>query len=94
LKSGDGSKPEPISVSPTRARKNADLPPRVLAVGPNANAGSDGSPVRALARAGDQAGNEVQVVDATIAQPIEAQVVGVDKMIYMKSDSSAACDRP
>src|SRR6201990_3426475 len=25
------------------------------------------------------------VVDATIAQPIEAQVVGVDKMIYMKS---------
>src|SRR6201985_87567 len=27
------------------------------------------------------------VVDATIAQPIEAQVVGVDKMIYMKSGS-------
>ncbi len=27
------------------------------------------------------------VVDATIAQPIEAQVVGVDKMIYMKSTS-------
>jgi hydrophobe/amphiphile efflux-1 (HAE1) family protein len=27
------------------------------------------------------------VVDATIAQPIEAQVVGVDKMIYMKSVS-------
>src|SRR6201985_1229577 len=25
------------------------------------------------------------VVDATVAQPIEAQVVGVDKMIYMKS---------
>jgi hydrophobe/amphiphile efflux-1 (HAE1) family protein len=27
------------------------------------------------------------VVDATIAQPVEAQVVGVDKMIYMKSVS-------
>jgi len=28
-----------------------------------------------------------QVVDATVAQPLEAQVVGVDKMIYMKSVS-------
>jgi hydrophobe/amphiphile efflux-1 (HAE1) family protein len=27
------------------------------------------------------------IVDATVAQPIEAQVVGVDKMIYMKSVS-------
>jgi len=27
------------------------------------------------------------VVDATVAQPIEAQVVGVDKLIYMKSTS-------
>ena len=27
------------------------------------------------------------VVDSTVAQPIEAQVVGVDKMIYMKSVS-------
>src|SRR5262249_10873157 len=27
------------------------------------------------------------VVDQTVAQPIEAQVVGVDKMIYMKSVS-------
>jgi hydrophobe/amphiphile efflux-1 (HAE1) family protein len=27
------------------------------------------------------------IVDATIAQPIEAQVIGVDKMIYMKSVS-------
>src|SRR3954447_26393982 len=27
------------------------------------------------------------VVDATVAQPIEAQVIGVDKMIYMKSTS-------
>lgn len=27
------------------------------------------------------------VVDATVAQPIEAQVVGVDKMMYMKSTS-------
>lgn len=29
------------------------------------------------------------VVDATIAQPIEAQIVGVDKAIYMKSASGA-----
>jgi hydrophobe/amphiphile efflux-1 (HAE1) family protein len=28
-----------------------------------------------------------EVVDATVAQPLEAQVVGVDKMIYMKSVS-------
>ena len=27
------------------------------------------------------------VIDATVAQPIEAQVVGVDKMIYMSSTS-------
>jgi multidrug efflux pump subunit AcrB len=27
------------------------------------------------------------VVDQTVAQPIEAQVIGVDKMIYMKSVS-------
>ena len=27
------------------------------------------------------------IVDATVAQPIEAQVVGVDKVIYMKSIS-------
>src|SRR6185312_9782157 len=32
-------------------------------------------------------GANSSVVDATIAQPIEAQVVGVDKMIYMKSVS-------
>ncbi len=32
-------------------------------------------------------GANASVVDATIAQPIEAQVVGVDKMIYMKSVS-------
>jgi multidrug efflux pump subunit AcrB len=30
------------------------------------------------------------VVDQTVAQPIEAQVVGVDKMIYMKSVSGDA----
>src|ERR1700752_3985503 len=30
------------------------------------------------------------IVDATVAQPIEAQVVGVDKMIYMKSVSGSA----
>src|SRR5579864_8493907 len=32
-------------------------------------------------------GANASVVDATVAQPIEAQVVGVDKMIYMKSTS-------
>src|ERR1700738_573588 len=32
-------------------------------------------------------GANYAVVDATVAQPIEAQVVGVDKMIYMKSVS-------
>ena len=32
-------------------------------------------------------GASASVVDTTIAQPIEAQVVGVDKMIYMKSVS-------
>lgn len=33
-------------------------------------------------------GANAGVVEATVAQPIEAQVVGVDKMIYMKSVSS------
>ncbi|RXF75172.1 efflux RND transporter permease subunit [Hansschlegelia zhihuaiae] len=32
-------------------------------------------------------GASASVVDATVAQPIEAQIVGVDKMIYMKSVS-------
>src|ERR1700719_4206491 len=32
-------------------------------------------------------GASAAVVEATVAQPIEAQVVGVDKMIYMKSTS-------
>ncbi len=32
-------------------------------------------------------GASAAIVDATIAQPIEAQVVGVDKMMYMKSVS-------
>jgi multidrug efflux pump subunit AcrB len=32
-------------------------------------------------------GANSSVVDATVAQPIEAQVIGVDKMIYMKSVS-------
>jgi len=32
-------------------------------------------------------GASADVVDATIAQPIEAQVIGVDKMMYMKSVS-------
>lgn len=30
-------------------------------------------------------GASAEVVDATVAQPVESQVVGVDKMIYMKS---------
>ncbi len=33
-------------------------------------------------------GASAAVVEATVAQPIEAQVVGVDKMIYMKSNSA------
>ncbi len=32
-------------------------------------------------------GASAAIVDATVAQPIEAQVVGVDKMLYMKSVS-------
>src|SRR4051794_8307100 len=32
-------------------------------------------------------GASAEVVDATVAQPIESQVVGVDKLIYMKSVS-------
>jgi multidrug efflux pump subunit AcrB len=32
-------------------------------------------------------GANARVVDATVAQPLEAQVVGVDKLIYMKSVS-------
>ena len=32
-------------------------------------------------------GASAQVVESAIAQPLEAQVVGVDKMIYMKSNS-------
>ncbi len=32
-------------------------------------------------------GASAAVVEATVAQPIEAQVIGVDKMIYMKSNS-------
>ena len=32
-------------------------------------------------------GASAAVVEATVAQPLEAQIVGVDKMIYMKSSS-------
>ena len=32
-------------------------------------------------------GASAAVVEATVAQPIESQIVGVDKMIYMKSVS-------
>ena len=32
-------------------------------------------------------GASAEVVEASVAQPLEAQVVGVDKMIYMKSTS-------
>src|SRR3978361_1185985 len=34
------------------------------------------------------AGASAAVVEATVAQPLEAAVVGVDKMIYMKSNSA------
>src|SRR5579859_3809141 len=33
------------------------------------------------------AGASAAVVESTVAQPLEAQIVGVDKMIYMKSNS-------
>ena len=33
-------------------------------------------------------GASAAVVEASVAQPIEAQVVGVDKMLYMKSTSA------
>ena len=33
-------------------------------------------------------GASAQVVEATVAQPLEAAIVGVDKMIYMKSNSA------
>ncbi len=33
------------------------------------------------------AGASAAVVEATVAQPLEAQIIGVDKMIYMKSSS-------
>ena len=32
-------------------------------------------------------GASAAVVEASVAQPLEAQIVGVDKMIYMKSNS-------
>ena len=35
------------------------------------------------------AGASAEVVEATVAQPIEAQVIGVDKMLYMKSTSGS-----
>src|SRR5258708_17896222 len=34
-------------------------------------------------------GASAAVLEATVAQPLEAQVVGVDKMLYMKSTSGA-----
>src|SRR5277367_5368758 len=34
-------------------------------------------------------GASAEVVESSVAQPLEAQVVGVDKMLYMKSTSGA-----
>jgi multidrug efflux pump subunit AcrB len=34
-------------------------------------------------------GASAAVLEATVAQPLEAQIVGVDKMLYMKSSSGA-----
>ena len=39
-------------------------------------------------------GAAAAVVEASVAQPIEAQVVGVDKMIYMKSTAAMTAATP
>ena len=36
----------------------------------------------------DYPGASAAVVEASVAQPLEAQIVGVDRMIYMKSTSA------
>ena len=36
---------------------------------------------------GSYAGASAEVVESTVAQPIESRVIGADKMIYMKSTS-------
>ena len=39
-------------------------------------------------------GASAEVLEATVAQPLESKIVGVDKMIYMKSTNSKRLRKP